>query len=227
MKKYLSLILLLLIIFGCSANRNSSYLAPPKPILVKTVPPVYPESLNNKDIKGEVWVKVELLTDGSVGAAEIEESLDSDLLEFDEAALNAIKQWRFAPIIGDFEESFSQKIILPVKFNSEQIPVDTEDVQNTQIPTYESPPEVIKRINPEYPIKMRKRRIQGSVGLHVEVLANGDVGRVEVKKSLFAGSGGFDEAAINAVKQWKFSPAKSNEKPVDSWAAFDIFFKLY
>ena len=227
MRKFLNPILLLLILFGCSINRNSSYLVAPKPILVKTVPPIYPESLNDKDIIGEVLIKIEVLADGSVKTAEVSKSLDSDFREFDEAALNAAKQWKFASIAGNYEESFSYKVIIPVRFNSEQVPVNTEDVQNVQPLIYESPPKVLTSIPPLYPKKFQKYGIEGEVILAVEILLDGSVGKIGVEKSLLTGVGGLDEAAIEAVKQWKFTPAKDEEgKPVTSWATFPIIFQL-
>jgi periplasmic protein TonB len=40
------------------------------------------------------------------------------------------------------------------------------------------------------------------------------------------GDGGFDEAAIEAVKKWEFTPAKSGGKPVACWVTFPISFGL-
>jgi len=225
MRQYLSLILLLLILVGCSINRNSSYLVTPKPILVKTVPPIYPESLNDKDIIGEVLVKIEVLADGSVKTAEVTKSLDSDFREFDEAAINAVKQWKFASIAGNYEESFSYKVIIPVRFNSEQIPPNIEGME--KIPVFNALPKVLKSVPPLYPKKFQQYGIEGEVILIVEVLSDGSVGKIIIEKSLLTGEGGLDECAINAVKQWKFSPALDEEgKPVLSMATFPIIFKL-
>lgn len=91
---------------------------------------------------------------------------------------------------------------------------------------YEDPPVPIKRVPPVYPEFVKKMGITGQVHLEVEVFANGKVGAVEVKKSLMAGPGGLDEAAIKAVKQWEFSPAKSGGQPVACWVNFPVTFTL-
>lgn len=91
---------------------------------------------------------------------------------------------------------------------------------------YEEPPFAIKRVPAEYTDFAKKIGIEGEVVLEVEVFADGSVGAVEVKKSLMSGPNGLDEAAVNAVKQWEFSPAKSNGKPVACWVTFPIGFSL-
>jgi protein TonB len=87
---------------------------------------------------------------------------------------------------------------------------------------YEDPPIPIKRVSPEYPRWARQANIVGTVILEVEVLANGKPGAIEVKKSL----SGFDDAAINAVKQWEFQPAKNNGQPVACWVIVPVEFNL-
>ncbi len=98
--------------------------------------------------------------------------------------------------------------------------------QTSKFVAYEDPPVVIKRISPEYPEFAKNASIEGAVTLEVEVFADGSVGAVEVKKSLLPGPGGLDEAAVEAVKKWEFSPAKSNGKPVAVWVTFDVNFSL-
>ncbi|MCD4819103.1 MAG: TonB family protein [Candidatus Cloacimonetes bacterium] len=91
---------------------------------------------------------------------------------------------------------------------------------------YEVPPVPIKRVAPKYPTFIKRRGIQGKVWLDVEVLETGKVGDVKVVVSLFPGKGGLDEAAITAVKKWKFEPAKSGGKNVACRVKFPIIFNL-
>jgi len=91
---------------------------------------------------------------------------------------------------------------------------------------YEDAPVAIKRVPPVYPDFVKKMGIEGDVWLEVEVFANGKVGAIEVKKSLMSGPGGLDEAAIKAVRQWEFNPAKSGGQPVACWVTFPITFNL-
>ena len=91
---------------------------------------------------------------------------------------------------------------------------------------YENAPLPIKQVKPIYPEFAKKSGIQGEVILEVEVFTDGSVGAIEVVKSLMSGPGGLDEAAIKAVKQWEFSPAKSGGKPVACWVTFPVGFNL-
>ena len=60
--------------------------------------------------------------------------------------------------------------------------------------------------------------------LRVEVLANGRVGDVVVAQS--AGRRDFDRAAIEAVKQWHFEPARRGSTAVAVWATLPVRFVL-
>lgn len=91
---------------------------------------------------------------------------------------------------------------------------------------YEEGPIPIRRVPPEYPAWARRMGIEGTVILQVEIFEDGTVGAVEVVQSLQSGPGGLDEAAINAVKQWRFVPAKSQGQPIAVWATVPIEFRL-
>ncbi len=98
--------------------------------------------------------------------------------------------------------------------------------ETSRFVVYEDAPVIIKKTQPKYPDWAKKAGIEGSVVLDVEVLTNGKPGAVEVKKSLSAGPGGFDEAAVNAVKNWEFEPAKVGGKSVACWVSFSVDFSL-
>ena len=77
---------------------------------------------------------------------------------------------------------------------------------------------------PEYPNMARRRGEQGRVLLKVLVTLNGDAGNVVLEKS--SGSNYLDEAALNAVKNWKFIPARSNNEAVSGYVTVPISFSL-
>jgi protein TonB len=68
-------------------------------------------------------------------------------------------------------------------------------------------PRVIKETKPHYTSAAMDAGIQGVVWLQAIVEADGTVSRARVKKSLDA-EHGLDDAAIAAVKQWRFAPAR-------------------
>lgn len=69
----------------------------------------------------------------------------------------------------------------------------------------------LSTLDPTYSEKARKAKIQGTVKLAVAVNANGEVDAIEVIQPL---EPGLDENAIAAVRQWKFTPATKDGKPV-------------
>jgi len=85
-------------------------------------------------------------------------------------------------------------------------------------------PRYAENPKPTYPQEARKKGYEGEVLLKVEVLANGLVGQVEVKKS--SGYEALDRSALTAVKQWKFIPANQGNGAIPCWVNIPIKFKL-
>jgi len=77
---------------------------------------------------------------------------------------------------------------------------------------------------PLYPNAARRRGLQGRVLLHVEVMAAGHCGHIEVQQS--SGHEILDAAAVEAVKEWQFIPATHFGFPVTRWMHIPIRFKL-
>ena len=96
--------------------------------------------------------------------------------------------------------------------------------QTPRFVAFEEAPVLLRRVNPVYPEFARRARITGQVILDIEVLADGSIGAIEVRRSLMAGPGGFDEAAIEAVRQWQFRAAESAGRPVACWITQAITF---
>ncbi|WP_262198842.1 energy transducer TonB [Serratia ficaria] len=77
---------------------------------------------------------------------------------------------------------------------------------------------------PDYPSVALRRRQEGSVTLRILVLENGRAGDVSVTKS--SRSTYLDEAAIAAVKQWRFIPSKRGNVAIKGYAEQTITFTL-
>jgi len=77
---------------------------------------------------------------------------------------------------------------------------------------------------PPYPMVARRMGYNGRVILNVEVLAEGKAGQVLLHKS--SGYEILDNAALQTVKTWKFSPAKRLGQPVTQWFLVPIKFSL-
>ena len=77
---------------------------------------------------------------------------------------------------------------------------------------------------PIYPNMSKRLGEQGTVVLRVLVKADGSAGEVEVKST--SNYPRLDQAAIDALKTWRFNPAKIDGKATDEWYQVPIPFKL-
>jgi len=77
---------------------------------------------------------------------------------------------------------------------------------------------------PEYPLVATQRHWQGTVYLRVYVTAEGNAGDVKIQHS--SGHEVLDESALEAVRKWRFTPAKRGEFAEASWATVPIEFEL-
>jgi len=91
---------------------------------------------------------------------------------------------------------------------------------------FEEAPVRLKAVPPVYPDFAKRSGIEGDVWVEAEILISGRVGAVEILQSLQSGPGGLDEAAIKAVKQWEYQPAKSGGKSIACWVKFPVKFSL-
>lgn len=73
------------------------------------------------------------------------------------------------------------------------------------------PPKVLERVEPKYPAEARAANIGGMVVLETRINEDGSLGEIRVLRPL---GYGLDEAAIEAVKQWKFQPAREGGRPL-------------
>ena len=86
-------------------------------------------------------------------------------------------------------------------------------------------PRVIKEVKPVYTPAAMEQKIQGSVWLLAVVTETGDVGEVEVGRSLDK-EYGLDEQAVKATREWKFEPGKKDGKPVPVQITIELTFTL-
>ena len=84
-------------------------------------------------------------------------------------------------------------------------------------------PAIIREVKPDYTEEGRRRHLEGDVVLEIIVKADGFVGSVKLVQGL---GGGLDQRAIDAVRQWRFSPAKRYGVPVDVIVEVAMEFKL-
>ncbi len=84
-------------------------------------------------------------------------------------------------------------------------------------------PAIVREVKPDYTEEARRRGLEGDVVLEIVVRSNGSVTDVKLLRGL---GGGLDQRAIEAVRQWRFSPARRYGTPVDVIVEVAVEFKL-
>jgi len=80
------------------------------------------------------------------------------------------------------------------------------------------------QVRPAYPSAPRRLGVQGTTMLRVHVLADGRIGDVLVEHS--AGHPDLDQAAMEAVRRWRFEPARRGADAVAMWVLLPVEFRL-
>jgi protein TonB len=81
---------------------------------------------------------------------------------------------------------------------------------------------LINRVQPSYPPLARQTRIQGTVRLHAIIGKDGAVKEL----TLESGHPLLVQAALDAVRQWRYQPTLLNGEPVEVDTTIDVIFTL-
>jgi TonB family protein len=106
----------------------------------------------------------------------------------------------------------------------------TNSAQTTSPPAQEisdsaelvTPGKLIKRVAPKYPKQARKQHIEGTVVMRGTITAQGDV----IHLQLESGNPLLTDAAMDAVKKWKYRPYLKAGKPVEVETTITVNFAL-
>jgi len=85
------------------------------------------------------------------------------------------------------------------------------------------PAQLMSRVDPKYPEGAQRAGVEGTVILDATINESGQVTQVAVERGLPLG---ISEAAVAAVRQWKYRPARGRAGPVPSHKAIKIIFSL-
>ncbi len=156
------------------------------------------------------------------------EIIKSEFPEVDKKIANTIKEWRFEPGLKDGQKV---KFSLPWGFDPKdhvgKIPMkgDTDETYYVAVDEMPEPIGGLYAIQSKikYPDEAKRNGVEGKVFIQAFLDETGKV----VEAKLIKGVGyGLDEAALDAVKQTKFSPGKQESKPVKVQVTIPIVFKL-
>jgi protein TonB len=81
---------------------------------------------------------------------------------------------------------------------------------------------LVNRVQPQYPPLARQTRISGTVRLHAIISKDGSVQSLSVE----SGHPLLVQAALDAVRQWRYQPTTLNGEPVEVDTTIDVIFSL-
>lgn len=92
--------------------------------------------------------------------------------------------------------------------------------------TVVQPPQILQRIDPVYPEQARRQGWEGRVVVRLEVLPSGIAGSISIESS--SGYPLLDETAVQAVREWRFIPAKDTASglPIMCITTVPLVFRL-
>lgn len=82
------------------------------------------------------------------------------------------------------------------------------------------------KVQPEYPELARQARLEGHVILQAVIMRDGSVSEIQVLRC-DRPKMGFEENAVAAVEQWRYTPATQNGRPVDVYLTINVAFSLH
>ena len=89
--------------------------------------------------------------------------------------------------------------------------------------SHTEPPVPVRTVPPEFPYDLRRAGVSGVVMVNCRIDETGAVQDMKVTKS---SNQAFEEPALDALKKWKFKPAKREGNPVSVRVTIPIRFAL-
>jgi len=147
--------------------------------------------------------------------------------EVDQRAIDAVKQWKFKP-----NTSGRHPVRVQVLLSADGPLTPAQPITEFGNGAHRfGEPGLVMPVPKQQPagaygMAAMRAKIEGEVGIEAVVLEDGTVGDVRVTKSLDT-KFGLDEAALDAVTQWVFEPARFNGVPARVVVQLSLAFRLH
>lgn len=186
---------------------------PVEPKLVRKTQPVFPPEVKAARITGVVRLELTVSAEGKT-----ENILPiSGHPALADAAVEAVRQWEFEPAQVDGKPVASRAHI-EVNFELDRsFAKAPQEVKGTLQMT-----RLIAQAKPAYPPDAKAKGVSGKVRLRAIIAADGTVDTVRV----LDGNPMLVPAAVDAVKQWKYEPARVEGEAVPVITEIDVNFSL-
>jgi protein TonB len=194
------------------------------PTKTKTLAPVYPPDALAAKVSGVVIIEAVIGEDGKVRDSRVLRSIPM----LDAAATEAVRQWEFTPTVlngapvpvvmtvtVNFVPKESSGVAGAFDAPPPPPPPPAADVKGLSDPAAVrigqglKPPTKLTHVNPVYPPDAKDAGVQGVVIMDVLIGPDGRVQQTKILRSIPL----LDQAAIDAVAQWVFTPTLLNGEP--------------
>jgi TonB family protein len=183
--------------------------------------PVYPEEAKAQHIQGVVVLHARISKEGTVKDLQ----LISGPPELVVSAIDAVRQWKYKPYTVDGEPTDVHTTIninftLGGDDNKGASPSGPEGLMNVPPPVMEG--NLIYKVAPVYPEIAKAAHVQGIVVLFALISKTGDVEDLKV----LSGPPMLTSSAIDAVRQWKYTPYMASGVTMEVRTAISVNFSL-
>jgi TonB family protein len=190
------------------------------------VNPIYPAEAKANHVEGPIVLHAVISKTGEVRDLDVVSGPD----DLRTSAIDAIQQWTYRPYLLNGEPTEVETTIT-VNYKLED-PADSQSpndesasgVVPKKIGGGVSAPVLIYSVPPEYSEQAKKEKVGGTVLVNFWVDEQGRTKHVRVLRGV---GDGLDEKALEAVKQYKFSPAMEGGKPVLVELKTEVNFKIF
>ena len=185
-------------------------------LITHRVEPEYPEEAHKRYIEGQVVVR--FLIDKEGNTTDVLAVEGDQLLR--DAAVAAVKQWKFKPYLLN-GEPVQVETNATLKFKLKP-PLDPGPPSKLRVSQGVAESNIRRKVSPVYPAEAVVNHVQGDVILRGTIDTEGNM--VDVKP--VKGDPMLIDAAMQAVKQWKYKPYTLNGRPVVVETTIKISFRL-
>lgn len=200
----------------------------PKPIFQPA--PVYPPQLRDSGFRGDVLVDFVVDREGRVTQAHVVRSLNP---AFDDAALEALRRWKFEPgTKGGVPVRVAERIPIGFRLTGERDGGNTglsvrHKVQQEDLPEewrYDVEPKPRGRVQPVYPYELLRDHVSGEATVSFVI---SETGKITGSRLVKATPPEFGAAALAMIEQWEFEPALKAGRPTQCQFGFKQEFSPY
>lgn len=179
--------------------------------------PTYTAAAIQAGIQGSMMVEAVIGVDGRPRDVVVTRSLDSEH-GLDARGVEAVKAWRFKPGTLD-GKSVPVRVEIELTFTLRPRGVSTDTSKDRSVPA------VLFDQGPVYTAAAMKARLEGTVELECLVGTDGVPREIRVVRSLDTVHG-LDQNAIEALREWRFAPARVDGKDVPARVSIEMTFTL-